>query len=195
MKVMALTGGIGSGKSTICSWIAQQGIATLDSDQIARQLVMPKQPGLAEIVETFGADILQSNGQLDRAQLRDRIFTDPQAKRQLEAILHPKIRAETQRQLAQFAAEKRPLVVIEIPLLAETGVPDYIDQVIVLDLPPAVQIERVMNRDHCSHQQVSQILAQQASRAERLAIADHVIDASQSLTQIKAQLQPLLMIS
>ncbi len=195
MKVMALTGGIGSGKSTICSWIAQQGIATLDSDQIARQLVMPKQPGLAEIVEFFGTDILQSNGQLDRAKLRDRIFTDPQAKRQLEAILHPKIRAETQRQLTQFAAEKKPLVVIEIPLLAETGVPDFIDEVIVLDLPPAMQIERVMNRDHCSLQQVSQILAQQASRAERLAIADHVIDASQSLTRIKNQLQPLLTIS
>lgn len=195
MKVMALTGGIGSGKSTICSWIAQQGIATLDSDQIARQLVMPKQPGLAEIVETFGSDILQPNGQLDRAKLRDQIFTDPLAKRQLEAILHPKIRAETQRQLTQLAAENKPLVVIEIPLLAETGVPDYIDQVILLDLAPSVQIERVMARDHCSHQQVSQILAQQASRTERLAIADHVIDASQPLTQIKTQLKPLLIIS
>lgn len=192
MKVIALTGGMGSGKSTLRGLLTQAGIPTLDADAIARQLVAKNQPGLVEIKRVFGKTMLLENGELDRAKLKQHIFANPTAKRQLEAILHPMIRQQIQQQLKQLEQAGTAGVIVEIPLLAETGIPDYIDQVIVLDLPQSVQIERVMARDHCSAEMVKTILNQQASRSERLAIADFVIDTNQPLTAIQQQLDQIL---
>lgn len=192
MKVMALTGGIGSGKTTVRNIFEKAGIVTLDVDAISRQLVAKKQPGLVKIVRCFGQQMLLANGELDRAQLKRHIFSDPNAKRQLEAILHPMIRAETQRQLDQLAKKGCQLVLVEIPLLAETGKPDYIDQVIVLDLPTELQMERVMARDHCSAETARQIIDQQASRSERIALADYLIDTTQPLSEIEREVQQLI---
>jgi len=192
MKVIALTGGIGSGKTTIRQFFSKAGIITLDADAIGRALVAKNQPGLVEITRTFGQDMLLPNGELDRTKLKALIFSDPHAKQQLEAILHPLIRTETQRKLTCLEQAGTQVVIVEIPLLVETGIPDYIHQVIVLDLPRALQIERVMARDHCSKETVIQILNQQASQSERLAIADYIIDTAQPLDNIERQVQQII---
>lgn len=173
MYVVAITGGIGSGKTTVANQFAELGIEVVDADIIAREVVEPGSPALAAIAAHFGADVIASDGRLDRRQLRERVFTDPQAKGWLNALLHPLIRSEMQR---QCAAARSPYCLLVVPLLVENGLTALANRVLVIDVDEATQIERTCRRDGVSREQAEAILAAQASRTERLAAADDVLD-------------------
>ncbi len=191
-QIIALTGGIGSGKSRVLKWLAEQGIPTLNADQIAREVVAPQTEGLQAIVEKFGNTILLENGELNRAALREMIFNQPEAKAWLESLLHPLIRQATQAKIEQLKQQQPEYIVIEIPLLAETGKPDYIDAVWVTDCNEATQIQRAAARDQRPTSEIQKILQAQASRAERLALADQVIDTEKNFESVVEQLKTML---
>ena len=169
---VALTGGIASGKSTVADLFAALDVPVIDTDVIARAVVEPGQPALANVVETFGSEVVDSDGRLDRRRLRERIFADPEAKRRLEAILHPAIRAEMER---QSRAADGAYQVLVIPLLTEGKRRDHVDRVLLVDVPEELQIQRLMTRDGVSHEQAKASLNAQATRAERLAMADDIL--------------------
>ncbi|MFM9758853.1 dephospho-CoA kinase [Aeromonas dhakensis] len=173
MYVVAITGGIGSGKTTVANQFAELGIEVVDADIIAREVVEPGTPALAAIATHFGADVIAPDGRLDRRQLRERVFTDPQAKGWLNALLHPLIRSEMQR---QCAAARSPYCLLVVPLLVENRLTALANRVLVIDVDEATQIERTCRRDGVSREQAEAILAAQASRTERLAAADDVLD-------------------
>ena len=173
MYVVAITGGIGSGKTTIANQFAALGIEVVDADVIAREVVEPGTPALAAIADHFGPDVLDPSGQLDRRALRERVFSDPQAKEWLNALLHLLIRSEMQR---QCAAARSPYCLLVVPLLVENKLTGLANRVLVIDVDEATQIERTCRRDGVSRAQAEAILAAQASRAERLAAADDVLD-------------------
>lgn len=182
MLKIGLTGGIGSGKSTVADCFATRGIEIIDADVIARELVTPPNPALAEIVAAFGAQYLNADGHLDRARLRAHIFADPQARKRLERILHPRIGAL----LAERAAgAKGPYCVLVIPLLLETGQRTLVDRILVVDVPVDLQVARVAARDGLDHEQIHAILAVQTDREARLAQADDIIvnDCSRAALQ------------
>jgi dephospho-CoA kinase len=185
---IALTGGIGSGKTQVSNRLGELGAHVIDADIVARELVQPGMPALAEIRQRFGARILDADGQLDRSWLREHIFRQPVARAQLESILHPRIRAEMQQRLDQTEA---PYAVLVIPLLLESGQTDLADRILVVDIPEALQLARVQARDGQTPAQVQAILRAQASRAERLAVADDVIDNSGSLAELVRQTDAL----
>jgi len=185
---VALTGGIASGKSTVADLFAALGVPVIDTDVIARQVVEPGQPALAEIAATFGPDVLDDDGRLDRRRMRERIFTDPDAKRRLEAILHPAIRAEMER---QSMAAQGPYQVLVIPLLTEGGRRDHVDRVLLVDVPEELQIQRLMMRDGVSHEQAQASLNAQATRAQRLALADDVIRNTGRVDGLREQVAEL----
>jgi dephospho-CoA kinase len=172
---VALTGGIGSGKSTVAERFADLGVALSDADAIAHQLTAADGEALPAIAAAFGAEMIDASGLLDRARLRRRVFADSGARRQLEGILHPLIRA---RMLAQTEAVAAPYALLVIPLLFETGQQALVDRVLVVDVPEAVQIARVQHRSGLDPAEIQRIIASQISRAERLAAADEVIDNS-----------------
>lgn len=174
MLVIGLTGGIGSGKTAVSDRFARLGIPVIDTDLIARELVEPGQTALAEIAGEFGPDCLDGNGRLHRAHLRERVFADPTGRRRLEAILHPRIRAATRERVAALIAV--PYCLVVIPLLAETGMTDLVDRVLVVDAPETEQIRRVVARDRVDAAQARAILAAQARRDQRLALADDVLE-------------------
>ncbi|WP_027710900.1 dephospho-CoA kinase [Dickeya chrysanthemi] len=171
--IVALTGGIGSGKSTVAQGFATLGATIIDADVIARQVVAPGQPALATIVEHFGWEILQPDGALNRRALRERIFSSQEDKRWLNALLHPLIQQETQRQLAAVAT---PYALWVVPLLVENQLQGKAHRVLVVDVPLETQVQRTMDRDGVSRTQAEKILASQASREQRLACADDIID-------------------
>ncbi|MDE8808224.1 dephospho-CoA kinase [Aeromonas hydrophila] len=173
MYVVAITGGIGSGKTTVANQFAELGIEVVDADVIAREVVEPGTPALAAITAHFGSGVITPAGQLDRRRLRERVFTDPQAKGWLNALLHPLIRTEMQR---QCAAARSPYCLLVVPLLVENRLTALANRVLVIDVDEATQIERTCRRDGVSREQAQAILAAQASRAERLAAADDVLD-------------------
>ena len=169
---VALTGGIASGKSTVADLFAALGVPVIDTDVIAREVVEPGRPALTQVIETFGSEVLGSDGRLDRRRLRERIFADADAKRRLEAILHPAIRAEMER---QSRAADGPYQVLVIPLLTEGKRRDHVDRVLLVDVPEELQIQRLVSRDGVSHEQAQASLNAQATRAERLAMADDIV--------------------
>ncbi|WDA24908.1 dephospho-CoA kinase [Aeromonas hydrophila] len=173
MYVVAITGGIGSGKTTVANQFAELGIEVVDADIIAREVVEPGTPALAAITAHFGSEVITPDGQLDRRRLRERVFTDPQAKGWLNALLHPLIRTEMQR---QCAAARSPYCLLVVPLLVENRLTALANRVLVIDVDEATQIERTCRRDGVSREQAQAILAAQASRAKRLAAADDVLD-------------------
>ena len=188
MLRIGLTGGIGSGKSTVADCFARLGVTVIDSDVIARELVRPGSDALQRIAETFGSDVMRTDGSLDRAALRRRIFGDSEARRRLEAILHPGIRRQLQVRAAEAAG---PYVVLVIPLLLEQGWTSEVDRVLVVDCSPETQIRRTMERDHVSAEEARAVLNSQATREQRLACADDVIDnegGAHELAAIVAQL-------
>jgi len=185
---VALTGGIASGKTTVANLFAELGVPLIDTDVIARQVVEPGQPALAEVVATFGPGVLGADGRLDRRRLREIIFTDATARRRLEAILHPAIRAEMERQSQAAGGEYQLLV---IPLLTEGGRRDHVDRVLLVDVPEAVQVERLMRRDGVSREQATASLGAQATRAARLAIADDVLENTSSAEEPEARMAEL----
>ncbi len=171
---IAVTGGIASGKSEVTRRFEALGIKVLDADLIARELVEPGQPALAEIARRFGAGVIDAAGRLDRRALRAIVFADSAARRDLEAILHPRVHASLQ---ARAQAAAPPYVLLAIPLLAESAPGRYawLDRVLVVDVPRAVQIQRVMQRDAVERAAAEAALAAQASREARLAMAHDVI--------------------
>lgn len=171
--IVALTGGIGSGKSTVAHVFARLGITIIDADIIARQVVEPNTPALNAIEAHFGRRVIQADGTLNRRQLRECIFSDPAEKAWLNALLHPIIHQETQRQIA---AASSPYVLWVVPLLVENQLQNKADRTLVIDVSRETQIQRTMARDHVSREHAEQILAAQATREARLAIADDVID-------------------
>jgi dephospho-CoA kinase len=175
MFCVALTGGIGSGKSTVADLFAALGAAVSDADAIAHALTAPGEPLVAEIGAEFDPGLVGPDGVLDRAALRRLIFADPSRRRRLEALLHPRIRAHMVRDLGAATA---PYAVLVIPLLFETGQADLADRVLVVDLPEEQQRLRVARRSGLDRAEIDRILATQVSRATRLAGADDVIDNS-----------------
>jgi len=188
MLVVGLTGGIGSGKTAVSDRFARYGVPIIDTDLLARELVEPGQPALTEIATAFGLDCLDGTGRLDRARLRERVFADASGRRRLEAVLHPQIRALSRQRLAQLTA---PYSLLVIPLLAETGMTDWIDRVLVVDAPEAERLRRVMARDRTSEEQARRILAAQASREQRLALADEVVENSGDFAALDRQVSTL----
>lgn len=185
MFKVGLTGGVGSGKSTVADCFAAEGVPVIDTDVIARDLTAPGGAALDSIAAAFGESVLRADRTLDRAALRRRVFADPGARRRLEAILHPPIRDAVERALAALVA---PYVLIVIPLLVETGVcRDLLNRVLVVDCPESLQVERVMARSGLSRDEVMAIIAAQAGRAERLAAADDVIVNAGSAEALRAQ--------
>ena len=180
MYVVAITGGIGSGKTTVANQFAALGIEVVDADLIAREVVAPGTPALAAITSHFGPEILTEQGLLDRRVLRERIFSDPAAKSWLNALLHPIIRSEM---LRQCAAANSPYCLLVVPLLVENRLTELADRVLVIDVDEATQIERTCRRDGVSLEQAQAILASQASRSERLAMADDVLDNQSGTTE------------
>ena len=179
---IGLTGGIASGKSTVAHRFMELGVPVIDADAAARAVVAPGTPGLVAVIERFGPSVLAENGELDRRALRDLVFTDPDSRRDLEAILHPLIRADME-QSAELAVG--PYVVMDIPLLIEGGSRDRVDRILVVDVEEAVQLQRVMARDGCTLEQARAILASQASRAARLAAADDVLPNTGTVTDLR----------
>jgi len=179
---IGLTGGIASGKSTVAQRFAELGIAVIDADEAARAVVEPGTPGLSEVLKRFGSGVVAENGELDRRALRNLIFSDPGARRDLEAILHPLIRAHMDRS-AQMAGG--PYVVMVIPLLVESGSSGRVDRILAVDVDEAVQLQRVMERDGCSLEQARAILASQASRSARLAAANDVLLNTGTVTDLR----------
>ena len=185
---VALTGGIASGKSTVADLFAALGVPVIDTDVIAREVVEPGRPALAQVAEAFGADVLDAGGCLDRKRMRERIFADADARRRLQAILHPAIRAEMER---QSQAAGGPYQVLVIPLLAEGGRRDHVDRVLLVDVPEELQIQRVMWRDGVSHQQAQASLDAQATRAQRLEMADDVLRNTGRVDDLREQVAKL----
>jgi len=185
---VGLTGGIASGKSTVADTLAGWGASVIDTDVIAREVVTPGQPALEDIRMHFGDGVFAADGRLDRRALRKRIFDDAEARRQLEAILHPRIRNET---LRQADAASGPYQVIVVPLLTGSDLAAAMDRILVVDCEEATQIARLLARDAESEEQALRILAAQASREERLAIADDVISNDGSLDELVAKLRQL----
>ncbi|KLU78796.1 dephospho-CoA kinase [Aliivibrio fischeri] len=175
--VVAITGGIGSGKTTVADrFQALYNINIVDADIIAREVVNPGTEGLIQIEQHFGPQILLDDGHLNRAKLRECIFSEPSEKQWLNDLLHPLIRSEMQRQIALSTSEYTLLVV---PLLVENKLQYLANRVLVVDVLEQTQINRTVNRDKVNHQQVKAILASQASREERLAAADDIINNDQ----------------
>ncbi|AMH13303.1 dephospho-CoA kinase [Citrobacter sp. FDAARGOS_156] len=170
---VALTGGIGSGKSTVANAFADLGINIIDADIIARQVVEPGTPALKAIAEHFGSEVIATDGSLQRRILRERIFSDPDEKKWLNALLHPLIQQETQHQFQQATS---PYLLWVVPLLVENALYKKADRVLVVDVTPETQLRRTMQRDDVTREHVEQILAAQATREARLAVADDVID-------------------
>jgi dephospho-CoA kinase len=179
--VVALTGGIASGKSAVSAAFARRGVPILDADLIAREVVEPGQPALDAVVAAFGSGILGEDGRLDRTALRAVVFAQPEARRRLEAILHPAIR---QAFTAASANAGGPYQVHAIPLLAESGrAPEY-DRVLVVDCPRETQVQRLLSRDQETPERAAAILAAQATREARLAIATEVITNTGTLDDL-----------
>jgi dephospho-CoA kinase len=189
MKRIGLTGGIGSGKSTVARMLAERGAVVVDADQIARELVEPGGAALAELVTEFGPRILQADGSLSRGELASMAFSDPRATERLNAIMHPLIGAEAQRRIND--EPEAAVVVYDMPLLVETGQADLVDVVVVVDVPEAVQLDRAVRLRGLDEADVHRRMNVQASRADRLARADVVIDNAGSLPQTHEQVDQL----
>jgi dephospho-CoA kinase len=185
---IGLTGGIASGKSTVAQRFLDLGVPVIDADEAARAVVAPGTPGLANVIQRFGSGMVAANGELDRRALRELIFSDSGARRDLEAVLHPFIRADME-QRAQSAVG--PYIVMAIPLLVEGGSTDRVDRILVVDVDEAVQLQRVMARDGCSLEQAGAILASQASRSARLAAADDVLLNAGTVTDLRQSVDRL----
>ncbi len=187
--LVALTGGIASGKSAVAGCFKRQAVPVFDADMIARELVQPGMPAFSEIAAVFGAKMLTASGELDRQRMRDLIFSVPDQRRKLEAIVHPRVRAALREEIEHCAAE---YCVLAIPLLVEVRNDyDFVDRVLVIDASPAIQQQRLILRDGCSPETAAAMIAVQASREERLAIADDVIDNDGSIRGARSMIERL----
>ncbi|MBQ0746684.1 MAG: dephospho-CoA kinase [Marinobacter sp.] len=190
MIIIGLTGGIGSGKSTVARQFGALGVHWVDADDVAREVVEPGMPALSAITDHFGQDILTVDGALNRARLRQIVFEQPEQRAWLESLLHPIIREELIRQLHP-TDYTLPYVLLVSPLLLETDQNELVEKVLVVDVPVDVQIERTMARDTNSREQVERIIAAQMPREQRISKADAVIDNNQPTEKVAAEVRAL----
>ena len=188
MLRIGLTGGIASGKSTVADMFVSLGAALVDTDAVAREVVAPGQPALEEIRRVFGAMAIDDRGKLDRRALREIVFTNAARRRELETILHPRIRERTLTLLEQAGG---PYTIAAVPLLVETGFAKHVARVLVVDCSAEAQIERLMQRDHIDRTAAEAAIGAQADRAARLAAADDVIDAGGTRASTRQQVEKL----
>jgi dephospho-CoA kinase len=186
--ILGVTGGIGSGKSTVSQLLAERGACVIDADAISREIVEPGSPALTELIGVFGSGILHADGSLNRGGLAAAAFADPAGTARLNAIMHPRIAAVAAERLA---ASDASVVVYDMPLLVETGQQDLVDHVVVVDVPEDLQIARTVGLRGLQEEDVRRRIAAQASRDERIAVADTVVDNSGSLEQTARQVDRL----
>lgn len=185
---VGLTGGIACGKTTVANLFAELGVPVVDTDLLAREVVAPGSPLLAQVAAHFGAAVLSPDGSLDRRELRSRVFADQASRLWLEQLTHPAIRALTDE---RSAAAGGPYVIVAIPLLVETGAASRFDRVLVVDCEPEVQLARLTARDGSTREEALAILAAQAPRAERLAVANDVIENNGGVANLRGQVENL----
>jgi len=188
MLVVGLTGGIGSGKTTVANGFSALGVPVIDTDQLARELVEPGQPALDEIITVFGKDCIAPDGQLKRARIRQQIYSDAALKSQLEDILHPKIRQRIKTLLADL---REAYCIVVIPLLLETHQTDLVDRILVVDTPEKEQLTRVAARDSLSDNTITDIMQSQANRNTRLQAADDIIVNDRDLESLTERILEL----
>lgn len=186
--IVALSGGIASGKSTIAHLFAQLGVPIIDADIIARQVVEVGTPALEQITQHFSQEILLENGELDRSQLREIIFNNDHERLWLNNLLHPIIAQETQK---QFAKQTKPYVIWVVPLLIENNLHQLADRILMIDIPEALQLERLINRDRISESLAKKMIATQVCLTDRLAFADDIIVNDGDLVSLKIQVDNL----
>lgn len=190
--VVGLTGGIGSGKSTVADLLVERGGALVDTDRLAHDLTGPDGLAMASLLAAFGPGVIAADGRLDRAAMRALAFSDPEARKRLEAILHPLIREQTDAAIKMALQREAPYVLVAVPLLVEGGrAKERFSRILVVDCPPEVQILRVVQRSGLERSQVLAIMAAQASREQRLAVADDVVDNSAGLESLGPQIERL----
>lgn len=192
MLLIGLTGGIGSGKSTVAAMLRDQGIRVVDADQIAREVVEPGQPALAELVEVFGQDILNDDGTLNRQELANRAFATEEATNALNAITHPRIEQKTQRQFDLAAAEKENFLVYDMPLLVERGLHEEMDMVIVVHTDIEERVRRLVEHRGLDEDDVRRRMSHQVDDVTRLASADVLIDNNGSVDHLRKQVDDFL---
>ncbi|CAA9889872.1 dephospho-CoA kinase [Candidatus Methylobacter favarea] len=188
MLKIGLTGGIGCGKTTVARLFANLGTPVIDADEVAHQLVAVGQPALVVITQEFGESILNPDGSLNRNNLREQVFSNPEKKQKLEAILHPLVYKTIQSEIEKLNA---PYCIICIPLLLETGMSRFVDRILVVDCPVEAQIARVKSRDNLSLQRIQSIIDSQVSRAFRKSKADDIIDNSETDYRLAEQVKKL----
>ena len=185
---VGLTGGIACGKSTVANLFAALGASIVDTDLLAREVVAPGSPLLPQIAAHFGAEVLQKDGSLDRAALRSRVFANPAERQWLEQLTHPAIRALTDQRCDSATGS---YVIVAIPLLVETRGAERFDRVLVVDCDPALQLARLQARDGTTREQAARMLAAQATREQRLAVADDVIRNDGDIASLRDQVEKL----
>lgn len=188
MLRIGLTGGIGSGKSTVAALLTTRGVPVIDTDEIAHRLTEPGQAAFDEIVRVFGEEILDSSHRIDRNKLRERVFENAAERQRIEAILHPRIREVIREKLAALHA---PYCVVVVPLLIESGFTDLVDRVLVVDAPEAAQIQRTAARSGLTEPEIRKILSAQATRAQRLQKADDVIENNADRRHLEKEVERL----
>lgn len=188
MLIIGLTGGIGSGKSTVARYFAELGVPIVDADVVARELVAPGSPALREIRAEFGDEVLNTDGGLDRGRLRELVFADADRRRALEAILHPRVYAEMARRVA---ALDTPYCIAVVPLLLETGRRDFVDRVLVVDAAEDVQRARAQRRDGATAEGVQAVMQSQLERSARRRAADDVIENDADLAALRHYVEAL----
>lgn len=187
--VVGLTGGIGSGKSTVADLFVERGATLVDTDAIAHELTGPGGGAMPELIAAFGPQIARENGALDRVAMRQRVFGDPAERARLESILHPMIRRLSDERCRDAAS---PYVILAVPLLVESGTyRERCDRILVVDCPESVQVERVMARSGLAADEVRAIMTAQAPRAQRLAVADDVVDNGGDFSTLQGQIAEL----
>ncbi|MYL24432.1 dephospho-CoA kinase [Halomonas alkaliantarctica] len=189
--IVGLTGGIGSGKSTVARAFGERGIPWIDADDVAREVVAPGEPALEAIRQRHGEAVLHDDGTLNRARLRELIFEQPEERAWLESVTHPRVRERILAHLERLKGEGAPYVLLVSPLLFESGQDALVDFTVVIDIPEQMQLSRTLKRDDVSETQVRAILAAQMPRDERRARADAVIDNSQDTAHMRHQVAKL----
>ncbi len=188
MLRIGLTGGIASGKTAVSDMFAAHGVPVIDTDRIAREIVQPGMPALEEIRQRFGDAVIAADGGLDRSALRKLVFENVKDRNAVEAILHPRIRQET---VARSNAAGGPYQIIVVPLLVESSLKSFMNRIVVVDCDPKTQLQRLLSRDRENVEQARRIIAAQASREDRLAIASDVINNDGELTETRKQVEDL----
>jgi dephospho-CoA kinase len=192
LRVIGLTGGIASGKSSVAQLLAERGLEVIDADQLSRRAVEPGTPGLAAVVAAFGCEVIGHDGLLDRRRLGQLVFADPDKRRVLEGILHPEIRRLAEGLLQQAALSGRRVVVYMAPLLIEAGATDRVDDIWVVSVRPEVQLERLMRRDRISREEAERVVAAQMPLVDKERSARIIIDNNGTIEETRLQVEELV---